>query len=168
MSRLLAGDGAEIATFATEKRIVLDPSQIPDAFRQALIASEDVRFLTHPGIDARGVLRALRTDLRLGRVEEGASTLTMQLAGMLFLDRSQRTIVRKLQEACLALNIERRYSKEEIFGLYTNQVHMGHGLFGLGAAARHYFGKPARELTLSESRDAGGDSAASGKLLSLP
>ena len=82
---------------------------------------------------------------------QGASTLTMQLAGNLFLDRSQRTVKRKLQEAFLALEIERRFSKQEIIRMYTNQVHFGHGLYGLEAAARHYFDKSARALTLGEA-----------------
>lgn len=151
MSRMLAADGSEVADFASEKRIVLDASQIPASFRQALIASEDSRFMSHNGIDARGVVRALVTDLRQRRASQGASTLTMQLAGSLLLDRSQKTPLRKAQEAFLALEFERQYSKEEILTLYANHVHMGHGLFGLGAAARHYFAKPARELTLAES-----------------
>jgi penicillin-binding protein 1A len=151
MTRLLARDGSEIASFAAEKRIVLDDAGIPDSFRMALIASEDSRFADHAGIDPIGGLRALWSDLRERQMTQGASTLTMQLAGNLFLDRSQRTVRRKMQEAFLALEIERRFSKEEILRMYANQVHFGHGLYGLEAAARYYFDKPARTLTLGES-----------------
>ncbi|MCP3980204.1 MAG: PBP1A family penicillin-binding protein [bacterium] len=151
MTRVLDRDGREIATFAAEKRILLDPAEIPPSFRDALISSEDSEFRKHTGIDFRGVGRAVWTDLRERRKAQGASTLTMQLAGMLFLDRSQKTVRRKLQEAVLAVEIERHYSKQEILALYTNQVHMGHGLQGLGAAARHYFNKPAHLLTIGES-----------------
>jgi penicillin-binding protein 1A len=151
MSRMLDREGREVAVFSSEKRIVLTPAEIPQHFREALIASEDARFLKHTGIDLRGVARAVVTDLRERSRSQGASTITMQLAGGLFLDRSHKTVRRKLGEALLALEVERNYSKEEILTLYTNQVHMGHGLFGLGAAARYYFNKRAQELTLNEA-----------------
>jgi len=151
MTRILARDGAEIANYATEKRILLDYGEIPESFRHALIASEDSRFYQHGGIDPIGGLRALWASIRRARVAQGASTLTMQLAGNLFLDRSQRTLRRKLQESVLALQIERRFSKEEIVRMYCNQVHFGHGLHGLEAAARYYFGKSAWELDVNES-----------------
>lgn len=149
MTRVLAGDGSEIVSFASEKRILLDHDAIPEPFRLALIASEDSRFEKHGGIDLVGVLRAAWVTARGGH--QGASTLTMQLAGNLFLDRSQRTVRRKLQEAVLALQIEREFSKQEIFRMYCNQVHFGHGLFGLEAAARYYFGKSAPALSVAES-----------------
>lgn len=151
MSHVYAGDGTLIASFAEEKRIELEHGEVPPYFRDALIASEDAKFWTHTGIDIYGGFRALWADLRARSMTQGASTLTMQLAGNLFLDRSQRTVQRKIQEALMALEIERLYSKEEILRFYTNQVYMGHGVYGLEAAARYYFGKPAAELTLGES-----------------
>jgi penicillin-binding protein 1A len=151
MTRLLARDGSQIASFATEKRIVLGAHDIPESFRRALIAAEDSRFADHAGIDPIGGMRALWNDVRRRRFAQGASTLTMQLAGNLFLDRSARTVRRKLQEAFLAMEIERRFSKPEILRMYCNQVYFGHGLYGLEAAARYYFGKTARALTTGES-----------------
>jgi penicillin-binding protein 1A len=151
MTRLLDRDGATITSFGSEKRLLVDEGEIPEAFRLALIASEDSRFNRHAGIDFIGGFRALLNDLRLGEIDQGASTLTMQLAGNLFLDRSQRTVRRKMQEAFLALEIERRYSKPEILRMYCNRVHFGHGLYGVEAAARYFFDKPARELSLGES-----------------
>ena len=150
MSRVLSRDGSLIANFAEEKRLMLDHGEIPPAFRDALIATEDANFYRHTGVDVRGVLRAVWADIRSRSLEEGASTLTMQLAGNLFLDRSQKTARRKLQEMILSFEIERQYSKDEILRFYVNQVHFGHGLYGLEAAARYYYGKPAAELGLNE------------------
>jgi len=147
MTRLLARDGSETASFAAEKRLLLDYHEIPESFLHALIASEDSRFNDHAGIDPIGALRAGWISVRQRRVAQGASTITMQLAGNLFLDRSQRTFRRKLQEVFLAFEIERRYSKQEIIRTYSNLVHFGHGLYGLEAAARFYFDKPASLLT---------------------
>ena len=151
MSRVLDRNGELVATFAEEKRQLLEHGEVPVVFRDALIASEDSNFWKHTGVDVQGVARALWRDLLAGRKEQGASTLTMQLAGNLFLDRSKKTVRRKAQEALLALDIERRYSKEEILRLYSNQVHFGHGLYGLEAASRFYFGVPAAELNQSQA-----------------
>jgi penicillin-binding protein 1A len=151
MTVIHTADGSELARFATEKRLLLEVDEIPESFRLALIASEDSRFLSHTGMDPVGVFRAALAALRAGEVSQGASTLTMQLAGNLFLDRSQRTFKRKLQEMFLAFEIERRYSKPEILRMYVNQVHFGHGLYGLAAASDYYFGKPATELDVAEA-----------------
>ncbi len=150
MTRVLGRGGVEVATFAAEKRILLEYGEVPDPFRRALIASEDNEFLRHTGVDAWGVLRVIWASARQRRPAGGASTLTMQLAGMLFLDRSERTLRRKIQEVFLAMEIERQYSKDEILRLYANHVPMGHGLSGLEAAARFYFGKTARDLDIGE------------------
>jgi len=151
MSSVLDTHGAEVATFAEQRRILIALHDIPMHFRQALVATEDRSFYRHPGVDLRSALRALWADVRARRIAEGASTLTMQLAGNLFLDRSQRTVRRKVQEVLLALEIERQYTKPEILAYYCNQIYMGHGRDGLEAASRHYFGKPARGLSLPES-----------------
>jgi penicillin-binding protein 1A len=150
MTRVLARDGTPVATFAQERRILIDYPEIPESFRNALIATEDVRFYEHTGVDFRGIVRAAWHDLIHLRLDQGASTLTQQLARGLFLNR-RKIWRRKLQEMVLALEIERNYSKEEIVKFYSNQVYMGHGLYGLEAAARYYFGKHARDLELSES-----------------
>jgi penicillin-binding protein 1A len=151
MTLVLDRGGATIASFARARRLLLEPDEIPESFRLALLASEDSRFERHVGIDPIGCARAAWSCLRHGRVTQGASTLTMQLAGNLFLDRAERTLGRKVEEVLLAFELERRYSKREILTLYCNHAHFGHGIWGLEAAARHYFGKPARWLGLAES-----------------
>jgi len=150
MSRVLAVDHSTVATFAEQRRVLIDYHDIPVSFQQALIAVEDSNFHRHTGIDFRGIARAAITDVRKMRLAQGASTLTQQLARNLFLHR-EKTITRKIQEALLALEIERQYTKQEILRYYSNQIYMGHGRYGLEAAAQYYFGKPARDLTLAES-----------------
>jgi penicillin-binding protein 1A len=150
MTRVVAADGAMLETFAEQRRILIEYRDIPQVFLQALIASEDANFYRHTGIDLKGVLRAAWRDLRSLRLAQGASTLTQQLARNLFL-KPDKTIRRKVQEALLALEIERQYTKQEILGFYCNQIYMGHGRYGLEAASRFYFGVPARELQLVEA-----------------
>jgi penicillin-binding protein 1A len=118
--------------------------------QQAVIAIEDDRFYSHRGVDARGILRAMVRNLRAGQVIEGGSTITQQLARNLFLTH-RRQISRKLAESLLAVEIERRLTKQEILERYLNQVYFGQGAYGIELAASVYFGKSARDLTLSES-----------------
>ena len=150
MTRVMSRDGSMVAAFAEERRILIEYHDVPETFLQALIATEDSHFYHHPGVDLRGIARAAWSDVRHMRMKEGASTLTQQLARNLFL-HPDKTIRRKLQEVVLALEIERHYTKQEILRFYCNQVYMGHGRYGLEAAARHYFGKSARELSLTEA-----------------
>jgi penicillin-binding protein 1A len=150
MTRVLAADGTPVGSFAQERRVLISYSEIPESFRAALIAVEDSRFLEHPGVDVHGVARAAWHDITRLRLAQGASTITQQLARGLFLTPA-KVWKRKFQEMILALEIERNYSKQEILTFYCNQVYMGHGQYGLEAAARHYFGKAASELTLPES-----------------
>ena len=150
MTRVVSGDGVELGAFAEERRILIDYGEIPAAFRQAVIAAEDANFLRHTGIDFPALVRAAWRDLKSMRLAQGASTVTQQLARNLFL-HPDKTIKRKVQEALLALQIEREYTKPEILRFYCNQIYMGHGRYGLEAASRYYFGKPARELTLPEA-----------------
>ncbi len=150
MTRVYAFDGSVVDTFAEQRRILIESRDIPRSFKEALIATEDAGFYRHTGVGFRGIFRAALTDLRKLRMEEGFSTLTMQLVRSLT-NRRQKTIQRKLQEVLLALEVERNYTKEEILRFYCNQVYMGHGRYGLEAASRFYFGKPARELSLDES-----------------
>jgi penicillin-binding protein 1A len=148
-TQLLSAEGKVIGEFFVEKRLPVTLAEIPLYLRQAVIAVEDQHFYDHAGIDWRGVLRASVRDLVAGRIVEGGSTITQQLAKLLFLD-SERTLRRKLKEALLALQIERRYRKEEILTLYLNQIYLGSGAYGVEAAANVYFGKHVWELDLSQ------------------
>ncbi len=127
--------------------------EIPLALRQATIAVEDASFYQNPGVDLRGILRAAWTDLHSGSLAAGGSTITQQLARGFLLDprlARQRTFERKLREAVLALKLTASYPKDEILALYLNQTYYGGLAYGVEAAARHYFGKPARDLDLAE------------------
>jgi penicillin-binding protein 1A len=146
---LLSDDGRPIRSFYLERRIPVPLKEIPDTLLHAIIAVEDSRFYQHFGLDVKGILRALWKDIRSLRVVEGGSTLTQQLSKVLFLT-PEKTLMRKIREAILAINIERRYSKDEILSLYLNQIYLGEGSYGVEAAARTYFGKHASEMTLAE------------------
>ena len=149
-SRVYASDDEFLTEFQAEKRIFVPLQQIPPHLRNAIIAVEDARFYSHFGVDLRGVLRAAYANFRHGRVVEGGSTITQQLAKVLFLT-PDRSFSRKVKEALLALELEKRYSKDRLLELYLNQVYMGHGAYGVEAAARMYFGKSVQDLTLPEA-----------------
>lgn len=149
VTKVYASSGELIADFFVEKRFLVPLADIPLYVRQATIAVEDARFYSHVGIDALGVLRALWVNYRAGEVKEGASTITQQVARMLFLNRD-RTLARKLREGILAYRIERSFPKDQILEMYLNNIFYGHNVYGIEAAAQVYFGKPARELTLAE------------------
>ena len=149
-SRVYAADDEFITEFQAEKRIFVPLQQIPPTLRNAIIAVEDSRFYSHFGVDVRGILRAAYANFRHGRVVEGGSTITQQLAKVLFLT-PDRSFSRKIKEALLAFELEKRYSKDRLLELYLNQVYMGHGAFGVEAAARMYFGKSVQDLTLPEA-----------------
>lgn len=125
-------------------------NQIPRDLIKALIATEDRNFFTHHGVDPFGLIRAMAANARAGRVVQGGSTITQQLAKNIFLT-SERSLKRKVQELILALSIENRYSKQEIITVYLNRVYFGAGTYGIDAAARRYFDKPAKNLLLPES-----------------
>src|SRR5215813_14117982 len=148
-SRVYADDDEFLTEFQAEKRIFVPLQQIPPALRNAIIAVEDSRFYSHFGVDVRGILRAAYANFRHGRVVEGGSTITQQLAKVLFLT-PDRSFSRKVKEALLALELEKRYSKDRLLELYLNQVYMGHGAYGVEAASRTYFGKSVQELKLPE------------------
>ena len=147
---ILADDGSLIAnrgdTGGPAVRLIDLPPYLPKAF----VAIEDRRFYSHLGIDPVGISRALVRDVTGGRGVEGGSTITQQLAKNLFLTQ-ERTLARKIQEAILALWLERRYSKDQILELYLNRVYFGSGAYGVEAAAQKYFGKSARFVSLSEA-----------------
>jgi penicillin-binding protein 1A len=139
-----------IGSFALERRVVINFDDFAPALRQAVISIEDKSFESHWGINVLRIAGAVVHDLRShGRVQ-GASTLTMQLARNLFLS-SDRTAARKLQEAYLAIQIERAFTKQQIFTLYGNQIYLGSGMYGFEAASQYYFSKHAKDLTLTEA-----------------
>lgn len=145
------GDNKEIiGEFFVERRMLVGQSQIPDAIRQGIIAIEDNIFYHHWGIDLLGITRAFFKNLRAGHVVQGGSTITQQLAKVLFLTPEQKYI-RKIKEILLALQIEHRYTKDEILTLYLNQIYFGEGAYGIESAARTYFDKSASDLTLAEA-----------------
>lgn len=129
---------------------MIDVRQMPDFVGNAFIAIEDRRFRSHLGLDPIGMVRAFSQNMSSGHVVQGGSTLTQQLAKNLFLTQ-QRTFDRKMQEALLAIYLESRYTKDQILTLYLNRVYFGAGVYGVEAAAEHFFGKPARNLTLIEA-----------------
>ena len=143
-------DNDELLTeFHVERRIFVPLAQIPKTLRDAIIATEDARFYSHHGVDPTGIARAVYQNFRRGRIVEGGSTITQQLAKVLFLT-PDKSLERKLKEAVLALELERRYSKDRILEMYLNQIYFGHGAFGVEAAARTFYGKGVSELSLPE------------------
>lgn len=151
VTELYADDGQSIGTFSLQRRILLTYDQIPKVLKDAILTTEDQHFEEHWGVDFPRVLEAAWRDIVLHRVAEGASTLTMQLAGGLFLNRSDRSFHRKIEETILALQIERHYTKDQIFTLYCNQIYLGSGNYGFEAASEYYFSKPVGQLTLPEA-----------------
>jgi penicillin-binding protein 1A len=148
-SRVYSSSNRLLAEFYLENRTPVSLDDVPKIMVNALIAAEDARFYQHFGIDLRGVIRAMIRNIRAGKIIEGGSTLTQQLAKVLFLT-PERSYTRKLKEMALALRIEQQYTKREILALYLNQIYFGSGAYGIEAAAQIYFGKPAKELNLAE------------------
>ncbi|GAB5467325.1 MAG: PBP1A family penicillin-binding protein [Rhodospirillales bacterium] len=147
---LAAADGSTIASYGDLYGEPLRVEEMSPYLPQAVIAIEDRRYYDHFGLDPLGIARAALVNLRAGRLVQGGSTLTQQLAKNLFLT-PERSLKRKIQEALLALQLEGRYSKEQILTLYLNRVYLGAGTYGVDAAARRYFGKSARDVTLYEA-----------------
>lgn len=149
-TRIYAASGELIASLYRENRAYVPLSQIPAVLQRAVIAIEDERFYQHRGVDLVGLVRAAWVNLVRNRILEGGSTITQQLARNLFLS-PRRTLDRKIQEMLLALEIERRLTKGEILERYLNQVYFGNGAYGVEMAARVYFDRSVRELTLPEA-----------------
>jgi penicillin-binding protein 1A len=143
-------NGDLITQFQVERRYITPLSRFPDQLLNATIAIEDERFYKHNGVDARAIIRAAWVNLKAMKTVQGGSTITQQLARDLFLTR-ERTFGRKAREALLALEIERQYTKDEVLYFYLNQTYYGHNAYGAEAAARVYFGKNAKDLTLEEA-----------------
>lgn len=151
VTELYAEDGQSIGSFALQRRILITYEQIPKVLKDAILSTEDQHFEEHWGVDFTRVVGAAWRDIARRRIAEGASTITMQLAGGLFLDRSNRSFHRKVQEAILSLQIERHYTKQQILAMYCNQIYLGHGNYGFEAASQYYFGKSVGKLTLPEA-----------------
>jgi len=143
-------DGNLIHEFAVEKRVLVTYKDIPKVVQDAIVAAEDANFWKHTGVYPIAIIRAFIKNLEAGKIVQGGSTITQQLATLLFLNR-EVTYKRKLKEALLAIQIEHNYSKEEILTLYCNQVFYGHGIYGIEAAANFYFNKHINELSLEEA-----------------
>ena len=142
--------GKVIGSFALQRRVVSSYEDFPPVLRDALVSIEDKDFYRHSGINFWRIVGAAYRDIESGGKVQGASTLTMQLARNLFLS-PDRSFHRKVQEAMLAIQIERRFTKPQIFTLYANQIFLGHGVYGFEAASEFYFSKPAKNLTLEEA-----------------
>jgi penicillin-binding protein 1A len=151
VTEVYADDGQLVGSFALQRRILMTYEQCPKVLYDAVTAIEDQHFEEHWGIDFPRIAGAVWRKLLHGGKAQGASTITMQLAGNLFLDRSEISIRRKIQEVLLALQIERRYTKPQIFTMYANQVYLAHGNYGFAAAAQFYFGKSVTDLKLQEA-----------------
>jgi penicillin-binding protein 1A len=149
-TKVYADDDTLIGEFKMEKGIYVPLEKIPEHLIKAVIAVEDSRFWFHRGVDYVAILRALFKDIRARRIKEGGSTITQQLAKVIFLS-PERTIIRKLKEAILAFRLEKNLSKEEILELYLNRIYFGHGAYGVEMAARRYFGKSVSDLNLAEA-----------------
>ncbi|MDG2482111.1 MAG: PBP1A family penicillin-binding protein [Alphaproteobacteria bacterium] len=143
-------DGRVLATYGELHGDIIHFEELPHSLIQAVVATEDRRYFEHVGIDLRGIARAALANIRAGGVVQGGSTITQQVAKNLFLT-PERSFKRKAQEALLALWLERRFTKEEILAIYLNRVYLGAGTYGVDAAARRYFDKSARDLTLPEA-----------------
>src|SRR5207244_8871239 len=146
--------GQVIGEFATQRRVVVGYDDINPLLRQAIIATEDAEFDRHFGVNIWRIFVAALTDILERRRAQGASTLTQQLARNLkeqFGLTNEKSFERKVREAILAVQIEKRYTKREIFTIYCNQMYLGHGAYGIEAASRLYFNKTNKQLTLEEA-----------------
>lgn len=146
---LVDQNGTVITKLFVENREIVPISLVPKSVQNAFIAVEDARFYDHRGIDFRAIGRALYKDIIAGGKVEGGSTITQQLVKNTFLT-SDKTIMRKTKEVLIAINLERRYSKEEILEMYLNRIYFGHGAYGIQAASSLYFNKDVSELTVNE------------------
>jgi len=149
VTRIYSADKVLLAELFLEKREPVPLETIPELLTAAIVATEDRKFYKHSGVDLKGIARAIIKDIKAGEFVEGASTITQQLSKTLFLT-PRKTLVRKLKEAILAFQLERRYTKDEILELYLNQVYFGSGAYGVESAAKIFFGKSVKELTLAE------------------
>ena len=152
-SKMYSGKGVLVSDFSSEKRIFVPFSAIPEKVINSFLSAEDKNFFKHPGVDAKGVIRAIKNNIYnvfKSKRLEGASTITQQVAKN-FLLTNEVSIDRKLKEAILAFRIERSLSKQRILELYLNQIYLGQGAYGIASASLRYFDKPISELNYSEA-----------------
>ncbi len=150
ITQIFARDGRRIGEFYSERRIEVPYSRLPRHLVLAFVAAEDARFFEHPGVDITGIIRAFFRNLEAGEVVEGGSTITQQVVKRILLT-SEKSFSRKLREAVLAYRIDHYMTKEEILNLYLNHIFLGHGAYGVEAAAQEYFSKHVEDLNLAES-----------------
>ena len=150
VTQIFARDGRLIGEFYAEKRIEVPYSRLPKHLVLAFVAAEDARFFEHPGVDIMGIIRAFIRNVEAGQVVEGGSTITQQVVKRIMLT-SEKSFSRKIREAVLAYRIDNYLTKEEILTLYLNHIFLGHGAYGVEAAAQEYFSKHVEDLTLAES-----------------
>jgi penicillin-binding protein 1A len=150
VTQIFARDGSTIARYAIERRTLIRREDIPPVLVHALIATEDKNFFQHGGVDVRRTFSALVANMHAGGYAQGGSTLTQQLARAIFLS-PRKTLSRKVNEALVSFEIERRYSKDQILTMYANEIYLGHGNYGFEAASRYYFGKSVKDLDLAEA-----------------
>jgi len=136
--------------YGDEKREIIPLSQIPEYLKEAVIATEDANFYKHHGIDFDGIFRAIKLDLKLRKLTYGGSTISQQLIRSTFLS-TKKTVKRKIREIILTLELERRYSKEQILGWYLNQIPFGPNIYGVESASKNYFNKSAKDLSVAEA-----------------
>ncbi|MGG3622728.1 PBP1A family penicillin-binding protein [Bacillus gobiensis] len=148
-TKIVDNHGEQVDELFVENRDPVSFDDIPDHVANAFIAVEDQRFYEHPGIDVKSISRALYRDMIAGGKVEGGSTITQQLAKNIFLS-NDKTFLRKTKEVIIALNLEKRYTKEKLLEMYMNQLYFGHGVYGIQAAANYYYSKDVKDLTVSE------------------
>ncbi|MFT4414812.1 transglycosylase domain-containing protein [Fredinandcohnia humi] len=149
-TKLVDEEGRFITKLYYENRDLISLQDIPDYVQQAFIAVEDTRFYQHHGIDIQAILRAIYKDIVAGGKVEGGSTITQQLAKNVFLS-NEKTFLRKTKELIIAINLEEKYSKQELLEMYLNQIYFGHGAYGIQSASKFYFNKNVSELTVEEA-----------------
>jgi len=149
-TQILSADGASLGFLFKEKRILVAPTELPPQLIQAFIASEDSRFFQHGGLDFLSILRAVWKNIWAGEIVQGGSTITQQVTKSLLLS-PEKSFSRKIKEAFLAYRLDQQLSKRDILFIYLNQIYLGHGAYGVEAAAQTYFGKKSKELNLAES-----------------
>lgn len=147
--KVYSSDGKLMAQYGAQRRIPVTLDQIPEQLQKALLAVEDARYYSHPGVDIIGIFRAAKAVISSGKKVQGASTITMQVARNFFLTR-KKSYLRKVKEILLALKIDKELSKAKVLELYLNKVYFGNRAYGVAAAAKVYYGKPLDQLTLAE------------------
>jgi penicillin-binding protein 1A len=155
ITTVYSDDNTKLSEFFEERRIVIKFEDMPKMLINAFVATEDARFFNHQGVDFFSIIRAFVKNIEAGAIVQGGSTITQQVAKSFFLT-PEKSYSRKIKEAILAYRIDKKFTKEEILYLYLNQIYLGHGAYGVEAAANNYFGKTAKEMNLAECAIFGG------------